>query len=154
MPDMPTVGLKPGRKASERSSAPAELAGSFVSDADRYVRSPVDTRQLERDIAQLARLHQDRLASAVQLDTETGQVALAPEVRRDDAPAHHKILPWRLGAMRRSLQAIEENEPWLGDRQPTFYLDDAGKAHIDYINLAGFVVDAGGKVLSRSVNPF
>lgn len=130
-----------------------EGEGGLVSECDRYVRSPVDTQSLERSLEQLSRAHRGASQSPVKLDTRNGHVDLVAEVRAKPLPEQQKVLPLRLGALRRSLGEIERGDGWLADRNPVFYIDGKGQAHIDFTNLAGFIVDPMGHILSRSVNP-
>ena len=40
-----------------------------------------------------------------------------------------------------------------GYRDPVYYIDKKGDVHIDFTNLAGFIANPMGAILSRSVTP-
>jgi len=132
-----------------RVARPVQQDATYVEGCDTYVRSPITTDTLDRRLEKLARANAGSADSAVRLNVDNGTVALGEQRQEGD-----NVLPLRLGAMQKAFGHIREGDPWLLDRNPVFYVDGQGKAHIDYTNLAGFVVDPIGTIVSRSVNPW
>lgn len=145
----PTVrAWRPGLSPDEASSDSTLVAG-----CDTYVRCPITTRALEEQLDKLSRANSGAGQSAVRLGQQDGTVDLVAEVRAKPLAEGQKVLPLRLDALRQSIEAIERGDSWLSDRNPVFYVDASGMAHIDFTDLAGFIVDPMGHVLSRSVTP-
>lgn len=134
-------------------SPPDAGEATLVGGCDTYVRSPITTHDLEVRLEQLSRDNSGAGSSPVRLGLQDGSVDLVAEVRAKALPEDQKILPLRLDALRQSIDEINRGDSWLSDRNPVFYVDRGGMAHIDFTNLAGFIVDPMGHVLSRSVNP-
>lgn len=135
------------------AASPAAPRPGIVPGCDEYVRSPISTSTLEQQLEALSRANRGAAQSPIRLDLAEGRVDLVAEERAHPLPDQQKVLPLRLGALRTSLEEIERGDSWLADRNPVFYIDLRGRAHIDFTNLAGFIVDPMGHILSRSVNP-
>lgn len=139
-------------------TAPSPSTGAepatYVENADSYVRCPVSTEVLDGRLEKLARAHHGSGSSPVELNPKNGAVDLIADADVANKPADEAVLPLRLDALSKGLHEIGRMDPWLLDRDPVFYVDKQGKAHIDYTNLAGFVVDPVGTIVFRSVNPW
>ena len=140
------------------AAPPAEpqdgTADSYVTPTSRRIESPVSLVTLEKELDEMARSHRGSGQSPIRLDTRTGQVDLAAEVRTRSLPQGQEVLPLRLGALQKSLHRISEGDSFLLFSNPIFTIDRQGLAHVDFVNLAGFTIDPFGTVMSRSVNPF
>lgn len=143
-----------GRAAEAPPTEPQDsVADSYVTPTSRRIESPVSLITLEKGLDEMARSHRGAGQSPVRLDTRTGQVDLAAEVRTRPLPQGQEVLPLRLGALQKSLHRISEGDPFLLGSNPIFYVDRQGLAHVDFVNLAGFIIDPLGTVMSRAVNP-
>ncbi|MBM3464678.1 MAG: hypothetical protein FJX76_21485 [Armatimonadetes bacterium] len=144
-----SAAFSPTFMATRSTSAQA----TYVENCDRRVECPVSTEILQSRLERLARTNRSAAGSAVALDA-SGRVSLISDAEAADHPESQKVLPLRLGALQTFFHQVERDESWLLSRDPIFYMDREGKAHLDYVNLAGFVVDPMGTVLSRAVNPW
>ncbi|MBI2265657.1 MAG: hypothetical protein HYU64_10860 [Armatimonadetes bacterium] len=150
----PTIGDIHSRPSRTRQSASLQESEGYVETGDRHVSSPVETNEVTRQLDDLARIGRSSGLSALEIDETTGKVALLDESKVENLPETRHVLPLRLDPLRSAFDSIEKSDPWLMERKPVFYFDLAGQVHIDYVSLAGFVVDPMGSVLSRSVNPW
>ena len=108
-----------GQAAEAPPTEPQDsVADSYVTPTSRRIESPVSLITLEKGLDEMARSHRGAGQSPVRLDTRTGQVDLAAEVRTRPLPQGQEVLPLRLGALQKSLHRISEGDPFLLGSNP------------------------------------